>query len=108
MNFLKKSSIILFSLFFMWICMPQLSAKHHSHKHRSTSFAINFNVARPTVYAPVCRPAYVERTIVRPYPVVEERVYYPYYQQVIVERPYAERVYVRPQFSYYSSWGWGY
>lgn len=111
MKLLKISSIVLLSFVFMGLFIPNLSAKHHHYKkYRSTSFAINFNVERPYYYAPVYpAPAYVERTIVQPVqPVVQERVYYPYpcYRQVVVERPYAERVYVHPQLSFYSAWAW--
>lgn len=121
MKLLKFSSILLCSFIFMGLCIPQLSAKHHRSKsYRSTSFSINFNVDRPAYYPPVAyvtpiptpAPAYVERTIIQPVqptaPIIQERVYYPYpcYRQVIVERPYVERVSVHPQFSFYSSWGW--
>jgi hypothetical protein len=103
MRFFKGSSIVLFSLLFMWICIPHLSAKHHRHKHCSTSFSFNFNIAKPKpVYVPVSRPVYVERTLVRPcVPVVQERIYYPYYQPIIVERP-TIGFSIQPQFSYYS------
>lgn len=109
MKVFKFSSIILMSLLLMGVCIPELSAKHHRYKQRSSSFSLNFNVAPSRLYepVPVYRPTYVERTtIVRPYqPVVEERVYYPAYREVIVERPCAPRVYVQPQFSFHSSWG---
>jgi len=89
--------------------MPQLSAKHHSHKSRSTKFSFNLNLGA-LLTPPVCQPTstYVERTtIVQPTPVVQtviqepvyQTVYTPpvyqtqttyqsyYPQQVIVERP---------------------
>lgn len=122
MRLYKLSSILFLAAISMWAFMPQLSAKHHKRSYRSTSFALNLNFERPRVYEPVviapvaAAPAYVERTTyVQPYapvaPVVQERVYYPYYQQqyqyqpVVVERPYAQRVYVHPQLSYYTAWG---
>lgn len=111
MKVLKFSSVFILACLFMWLLAPQLSAKHHSHKSRSrsTAFSLNLHLGQPCLYQPVCQPAYVARTtIVQPIvqPVIEQRAYYPtYYREVVVERPYTERVYIQPQFSYYSFWG---
>lgn len=114
MKLYKLSSILFLSILSLWVLMPPLSAKHHHHSYHSTSFGLNINVNQPRVYEPVVvapAPAYVtQTTYVQPYapvaPVVEERVYYPYYQPVVVARP-CQPVYVQPQFSFYSSWGFG-
>lgn len=118
MRIVKATSLILFAFLFMGAFMPSLSAKHHHNKYKvykcrstSTAFGLNLNFdARPRYveynnYVAPPAPCY-ERVVMAPYysPVVEERVYYPapvYRQRVIVERPYAERVYVQPQFSYW-------
>lgn len=103
MNFFKLSIIGLFSLLFMAVCIPHLSAKHH-HRHRSyhsSSFALNVNAQSPHVYRQV--PTYVEYVPVQTYqPYVQEHYYYT--QPVIIERPYVERVQVRPQVSFQNSW----
>lgn len=115
MKFIKVFSVLLFSFLFMWVCAPELSAKeHHSHKRhyhkhkhkyysRSSRFALNFNVN------PV--PNYVEYNylyptpgyVVAPRPVVEQRVYYPYYapQPVVVQPSYSDPIYVQPSYSYW-------
>lgn len=117
MKMVKITSIILFAFISMWAFMPSLSARHH-HKYKvyksrstSTAFGLNLNFdARPRYaeynnYIAPPAPCYAPVVVAAPYrPVVEERVYYPapvYRQQVIVERPYAEHVYVHPQFSYW-------
>lgn len=116
MKILKLSSIVLFSLLFLWIVNPQLSAKEHRCKsHSSFSFNLNLNPF-PALFGigyAVHRPApvYVERTTVihhtpTPYPSYREYSYSPgYYEERVIERrpAYVERVYVHPQYSY-----WGY
>jgi hypothetical protein len=126
MKIIKTSSVILLSLFFMWMFVPHLSAKHHynkyyKYKNRSSAFALNFNVVNPAPRyveynyvapapcpTPYPAPCY-ERVVVAPTyrPYVEERVYYPapapvpvYREQVIVERPYTSGIYIQPQFSF--------
>lgn len=99
MKAIKISSIALLSVLFIWFAMPQLSARHHSR----TSFSFNLNMDP--------RPRYVEYGYAYPvapaYTVVQPYGYPTYYapQTVIVERPYAERVYVYPRASY-SYWGY--
>jgi hypothetical protein len=98
MKFLKVSSIILMSFFFMWAFIPQASAKHHSHhhKHRSTRLSFNLSLGIPSISytEQTVRPVYEQRTIVQPYPAYyQERMYYPVYQppvyqEVIIQRPY--------------------
>ena len=97
MKFIKISSILLLSLFIMCAFIPDVSARHHRCKSR-TSFGLSFNVAPTPSYvvapAPVAVMPY--RTVVpAPYP-------YPYYcapTPVYVERP-APSVFVQPGFSY--------
>ncbi len=108
MKIAKFSSVIVLSFLFMWIFMPQLSAKHHhNYKHRSSSFSFNLNLGQ-ALLGSFSRPHYYEehKVIQRPY--IEERVYYPTpYKEVIVERPYTERrIYIQPQhpYSYHSYW----
>ena len=125
MKFLKTTSVILFSLFFMSFCMPHLNAKHHYHKHRSrsSSFALNLNVdpfskryveRNYTTYQPAYQPAYP--IAYQPIQPVEKVRYYtgpasyyssaPVYRQVVVERP-IEKVYVYPTpVPNYSYWGY--
>jgi hypothetical protein len=102
MKIIKLSSILLLSMFFMWVFMPEVSAK--SCRSR-TSFGLSFNigslgyVVAPTPVvtpAPVVAPApvYPYPTYIAPAPVYP----YSYYSTpVVVERP---GVYVRPGFSY--------
>lgn len=105
MKIFKCSSIILLSMFFMWAFMPQAEAKHCKRysncksKCRS-SFSLNFNVnPQPCYVAPL--PVYESVTYVAQPPLVAQQVYYPaYQQQVIVQRPCAQQVFVRPGFSY--------
>ncbi len=89
MKMFKISSILLLSFLFMWVSIPQLSAKHS----RRTSWSFNLNV-NPT---PVCyqynycaRPAYYQRTtVIQPYrPYYEECTYYPAYSSAVYARSY--------------------
>lgn len=96
MKMFKLSSILLLAVLFTLALTPELSAKTR------TSLSFNFNVGAPNVaYVETWRPAYY-----RPY-YCEERVYYPspypypYREQIIIERPYTERVYVHPHYSYW-------
>ncbi|MBA3720821.1 MAG: hypothetical protein H0W88_00295 [Parachlamydiaceae bacterium] len=100
MKAFKLSSILLFSFFMMGIFTTDLSAGCHS------SFCLSLNLApRPAPVAYV-QPAPVY--VAQPYPYYAERVYYPApaYQEVVVRRPYAERVYVQPHYhhAHYSYW----
>lgn len=98
MKIFKFSSLMLFAVLMMSAFAPNLNAKTY------TSFSFNLNVDPAPRYVAVAPPppAY---TVVRPYApaaVVQERVYYPsYYQEVVVRRPYAERVYVHPHHAYW-------
>jgi hypothetical protein len=89
----KISAIILFGMLFMTTFIPKADAK--------TSFSFGLNIdARPRYYGGY---TYVERRPVYPAycPYYARPVYAPYYQEaVIVERPYAERVYVQPVYPY--------
>ncbi|WP_068471145.1 hypothetical protein [Candidatus Protochlamydia phocaeensis] len=106
MRLFKFSSILLLAFLLLGAFTPELSAKHHKRTYKSTSFSLNFGVLpAPRVYEYnyVSRPAYYERvTVVKPYtPYYAERIYYPYREEILIERPSA--VYVHPQYSY-----WGY
>lgn len=104
MKFIKLSSFLILSLFFLVAFVPQAEAKHYNkhHHHRTqTSFGLHFNVASP-------RPAYVaypapSPMIVMPYGYVAP-VYYaaPYpQQQVIIQNPRPSGFTFAPQISFW-------
>lgn len=99
---MKWPFIFLCSLFALCCFIPEASAKHHCRSR--TSFGLSFNFAPAPNYvaynyvAPA--PVAVAPVAVAPYgPVIAQPIYYPYAQQVIVQRPYTG-VYVGPQVSY--------
>lgn len=124
MKIIKLSSIFLLSLFFISAFIPHASAKHYKTKSRS-SFGLSFNFApvqapnyvayqpNPSYVAYQPAPNYVAYNVnpapvaAMPYaPVVTASApaYYAYpvpvQQQVFVERPRQQSVYVVPQLSY--------
>ena len=104
MKAIKFSSFILFSILFMFVFMPHLSAKRHS------SFSLNFNLApsvsvAPTPYTVAPTPYYVNYvapqpmyTVVQPYhPAYVQNVYYPAPMQTqMIAVPVPVPVYSRP------------
>lgn len=94
---LVKLSTCVFVAFFLFAVMPELSAR--------SSFSFNLNLTPVPRYVEYNYVAPAPAYVVRSYPAYySERVYYPRpYREVVVERPYAERVYVQPGYSY-----WGY
>lgn len=110
MKSLKSFSFIIFSIFFVLTSFNELNAKHHTkrvkhtHKSRSSSFSLNLGInpiAALFGYQYVTPPVYERTVLVTPPPVIEQRIYstYPahYREEVIIQRPYTERVYVYPQ-----------
>lgn len=102
MKFMKLSSIVLLSLFFMVGFASQAHAKHHRHRTHS-SFGVSVGISQPApryiayhpAPAPVVLMPYYAPTPVRP-------VYYAqpcYIAPVLIDRP-QPCVYIGPQFSF--------
>lgn len=99
MKLFKISSIVFLTVLFMSAFTPELSAKSRTY----VSFNLNVDPCPRYVQYNYVAPAPTYAVVQQP--VYAERVYYPapapVYQQVVVQRPYVERVSVQPQFSYW-------
>lgn len=99
MNKFKSICCVLLTILFVGAWIPNLSAKHHRHhshhyKSRSTSFGLNLSL-NPTFgysYTEARAPMVYQERIMAPYSYYRE-VYYPQ-ERIIIQRPYAERIYV--------------